>query len=66
MSKTKIEWSENSWSPFYGCRCISSGCDNCYAKEIASRFSGVDKNGKVLPYNEIAVKFKGESRWTGK
>lgn len=65
MSKTTIEWTEFNWNPFLGCRHKSDGCKNCYAESIASRFSGIDKNGKVLPFSSIAEKFNKEPRWTG-
>lgn len=27
---TKIEWTDNTWNPWYGCHKISKGCKNCY------------------------------------
>jgi len=36
MKEMKIvEWTEQSWNPVTGCDKISSGCANCYAKELA-------------------------------
>lgn len=41
MQKTKIDWCESSWNPITGCY---HGCDYCYARNIAKRFSaGLDK-----------------------
>jgi protein gp37 len=37
MNKTKIEWCDASWNPVTGCE---HGCDYCYARGIARRFSG--------------------------
>lgn len=38
MAKTtKIEWAESTWSPWYGCRHVSPGCDFCYAEVWAKR-----------------------------
>ena len=37
---TKIEWAEASWSPITGCTPISEGCQNCYAKRMATRLKG--------------------------
>jgi len=37
MSKTKIEWTQQTWNPSAGCSKISSGCKNCYAEVIANR-----------------------------
>lgn len=39
MQKTKIEWCDSTWNPVTGCR---HGCDYCYARRIAERFSGYD------------------------
>lgn len=38
MQDTKIEWSDMSWNPTYGCTKVSPGCDNCYAETISKRF----------------------------
>jgi len=40
MAKTKIEWTEHSWSPVTGCTKISPGCKNCYAERMARRLAG--------------------------
>uniref|UniRef100_A0A6M3LIL0 Uncharacterized protein n=1 Tax=viral metagenome TaxID=1070528 RepID=A0A6M3LIL0_9ZZZZ len=37
---TKIEWAEATWSPITGCTPISEGCQNCYAKRMATRLKG--------------------------
>lgn len=36
MNKTNIDWCDVSWNPATGC---NNGCEYCYAKEIAKRFS---------------------------
>ena len=42
MDKTKIDWCDSTWNPVTGCL---HGCEYCYARGIASRFSGHwDKN----------------------
>lgn len=38
--KTSIEWTDATWGPVTGCTKVSSGCDNCYAESIATRFAG--------------------------
>ena len=35
--KTKIDWVDSSWNPVTGC---NHGCEYCYARRIARRFSG--------------------------
>lgn len=36
MKKTKIEWCDSTWNPITGCL---HGCEYCYARRIANRFS---------------------------
>lgn len=36
MNKTKIEWCDRTWNPVTGCL---HGCEYCYARRIAKRFS---------------------------
>jgi protein gp37 len=38
---TKISWAHKVWNLITGCRKISPGCKNCYAKRFAERFRGV-------------------------
>mgnify|MGYP000706328432 CR=1 FL=1 len=38
--KTGIEWTDATWNPVTGCTEVSPGCDHCYAKTFAERFSG--------------------------
>lgn len=37
---TKIEWATETWNPVTGCSPISAGCQNCYAKRMATRLRG--------------------------
>lgn len=32
MSKSKIEWTDETWNPVTGCTKVSLGCKNCYAE----------------------------------
>lgn len=34
---TSIEWSSATWNPVTGCKEISAGCLNCYARKMANR-----------------------------
>ena len=54
--KTKIEWAHASWNPIRGCSKVSTGCENCYAARMASRFSGPGN-----PYHGLAR----HGEWTG-
>ena len=35
--KTKIEWTDHSWSPWRGCTKVSPGCAHCYAETLSKR-----------------------------
>ncbi len=37
---TKIEWTDETWSPITGCSKVSTGCKNCYAERMAPRLAG--------------------------
>lgn len=39
--KSKIEWTDTTWSPTTGCDKISAGCDNCYALTLSKRLKAM-------------------------
>lgn len=41
MSKSAIEWTDETWNPVTGCTKVSPGCDHCYAERFAERWRGV-------------------------
>lgn len=41
VNKTSIGWCTHTWNPAKGCRPVSPGCENCYARTFAERFRGV-------------------------
>ena len=48
VSRSSIEWTDETWNPATGCVKISDGCKHCYAERFAERFRGV----KNHPYEE--------------
>ena len=65
MSKTKIEWAEETVNPFVGCSKVSPGCDNCYALRMAWRLAN-NPNPKIADkYRGTVEKVDGKVRWTG-
>ena len=44
-SKSKIEWTEQTWNPATGCTKISEGCRNCYAEKMARRLKAMGLKG---------------------
>lgn len=60
MSKTKIQWTNTTWSPFVGCSRISEGCRHCYAERlVATRLAHSPK------YHGAAKMTKRGPRWQG-
>jgi protein gp37 len=37
MQNSKIEWTDNTFNPWWGCTNVSPACDNCYAERFAGR-----------------------------
>lgn len=62
MAITKIEWTDRVWNPVRGCSKVSSGCENCYAERMASRFCGPGQ-----PYDGLVWRPSDgrSSGWTG-
>lgn len=51
-NKTKIDWADSTWNVVTGCL---HGCEYCYARRIAQRFSGVkigNFNGNICELDE--------------
>ncbi|MDP2505411.1 DUF5131 family protein [Oceanobacter sp. 3_MG-2023] len=44
-SKTKIEWTEQTWNPVTGCTKVSPGCKHCYAETMAHRLHAMGARG---------------------
>jgi protein gp37 len=51
---TKIEWTDFTWNPWWGCSKIALECDNCYAAIFASR-----------GLHSVHVGVAGKGEWTG-
>ena len=49
---SKIEWTDHTFNPWWGCVKVSPGCTNCYAATFDARTFGVEKH----------VTAKGETR----
>ena len=44
-SKSKIEWTEQTWNPTTGCTKVSPGCKHCYAETMAKRLKAMGAGG---------------------
>lgn len=60
INKTKIEWCDSTWNPVTGCY---HGCEYCYARSMARRFSNVkieDGNNQVITLDEPYIAKNGK------
>ncbi len=53
MAKTKIEWTDYTFNPWWGCTKVSPGCKNCYAEAVSNRFQktnywGIDAERRFM------------------
>lgn len=39
MQNSKIEWTDHTFNPWWGCQCVSPGCEHCYAETLAHRYN---------------------------
>lgn len=44
-TRSRIEWTEQTWNPTVGCTKISPGCKNCYAEAMARRLKAIGVRG---------------------
>ncbi|PJJ96771.1 hypothetical protein CO641_13030 [Lysobacteraceae bacterium NML91-0213] len=44
-TKSRIEWTENTWNPVVGCTKLSAGCKHCYAETMARRLQAIGVAG---------------------
>ncbi len=40
MINSKIEWTDHTFNPWWGCEKVSQGCKNCYAEALDKRWQG--------------------------
>jgi protein gp37 len=57
MNKSGIDWCDFSWNPVTGCR---RGCEYCYARVMARRFTGDARMNKADPQLQITKGVGGD------
>lgn len=62
---SKIEWTDHTFNPWWGCQRVSPGCENCYAEELDARyFAGKENWGPRAPRRFFADKHWNQPlRW---
>jgi protein gp37 len=66
MSKTKIQWTNETWNVTTGCSKISEGCKNCYAETMHKRLNAMGVEKYKEPFNKICFhreELKKPSEW---
>jgi protein gp37 len=58
MAKTKIEWCDYTFNPWWGCAKVAPECTNCYAEAWAKRV------GQAVWGVNAPRRFFGEQHWT--
>ena len=44
-TKSRIEWTEQTWNPTTGCTKVSPGCKHCYAETMAAHLQRMGAGG---------------------
>jgi protein gp37 len=68
MSKSRIEWTTDTWNPTTGCTPVSAGCDHCYAERLARRLqaTGMPKYRRGFEYTEHDSALELPRHWRGR
>lgn len=53
MSKSSIEWTEQTWNPTTGCTSVSDGCKNCYARRMHKRLTAMGHKHYSEPFSVV-------------
>lgn len=53
MSKSSIEWTQETWNPITGCTKHSEGCKNCYAEKMHKRLKGMGSAKYQHEFNKV-------------
>lgn len=62
---SKIEWTDNTWNPWWGCTRVSAACDFCYAEALSKRF-GHDLWGNKPRMRTSAANWHKPIQWNKK
>jgi protein gp37 len=73
MSKSNIEWTQDTWNPIVGCSILTPGCTHCYAMKMAARIEAMNAEARERGKKAAAPQYDGTTRlvkgkpvWTGK
>jgi len=65
MQNSKIEWTDHTFNPWWGCIRVSPGCEHCYAETLAHRYGhAVWGPAKTTPRREMSENYwKQPIKW---
>jgi protein gp37 len=53
MSKSNIEWTQETWNPITGCTKYSEGCKNCYACTMTKRLKAMRQEKYAAGFDKV-------------
>lgn len=64
-ANSEISWTDNTFSPWWGCQKVSEGCKNCYAETLDNRYNNTDPHwGPNSPRKPISENYwKQPLKW---
>jgi len=66
-AETSIAWTDHTFNPWWGCRRVSPGCENCYAEAWDARWSTIFTKGgdkKAEHWGNGPRRFFGQAHWS--
>ena len=58
-----IAWTDDTFNPWWGCKRVGPGCDNCYAATLDKRTGGDHWDGDTLPRRTSPQNWAKPRRW---
>ncbi len=65
MEESKIEWTDHTFNPWWGCTRVSEGCRHCYAETFAARW-GVKWGASASRRISSETVWAGPEKWAKK
>lgn len=64
-TNSRIEWTDHTFNPWWGCTAVSPACDHCYAEGFAKRV-GFSETGSKFPIwgKDAERRFFGDKYWS--
>ncbi|NKC10993.1 MAG: DUF5131 family protein [Gammaproteobacteria bacterium] len=66
MERSRIEWTDHTFNPWWGCTRVSPGCDNCYAQALDKRVGGQHWGPRARMRLMSAQYWKQPRKWAKK